>query len=129
MVYVLHNEQNQIIGFSNSVPKDTRRYFHIDLGTAGLFESRVRRLGGPTLLEYDFNHQAFRLRRMMEVDEDLFVQVGAGRISLIAKATMNLEEAQRDVEVLNRARKLEEEGKIEESLSLEEPVLEKYQSY
>jgi len=130
MVYVIHDEENRISGFSDSPPKDHGRYFQIDLGTAGVFAGNPRTgVTRPHLLAYDFNHQTVGLRRKMNVEDDKFVHVELGLVNLILRATTRLEEAQRDVAVLQEARKLEAEGKEEQALDLEESVFLKYQNY
>ncbi|MFH1365400.1 MAG: hypothetical protein ABIH28_02355 [archaeon] len=130
MVYVIHDEENQIVGFSDSPPKDHGRYFQVNLGDAGLFAGNPRTgVRRPHLLEYNVNHQAVGLRRSMGVENDRFVHVELGLVNLIVHATTHIEEAQRDAEILRRARALEKEGKDEEALDLEEPIFLKYQNY
>jgi hypothetical protein len=138
MIYVIHDEENQITDFSKSPPKEHERYFQIDLGDAAIFAYRAKR--GAHLLEYDSNHQVVGLRREMSVDNEKFVQVGAGIINLVLCATKNIEEARKDIQVLQKARRLEEEvasedfsesttPKMEESLKLTRSILSKYQNY
>lgn len=127
MVYVIHNEDNWIIGFSESEPTGHDKYFQIDMGEAVSF-TRNPRLGQtrPHLLEYDSFHRVIGLRRQMSSDNDKFVKVPLGLIHLIVKATTNLGEAQKDAETLQKARELEEEEKFEQAFSLERPIYKKY---
>lgn len=130
MVYVIHDEENQIAGFSDSPPKDHGRYFQIDLGDAGLFAGNPRTgVSRPHLLEYNANHQAVGLRRSIGVENKRFVHVELGLVNLIVHAITHLEDAQSDAEILQRARMLEKEGRDEEALDLEESVFLKYQNY